>query len=277
MSLPIDLPAISIPEIPLPIEIPELIHPAIVHFAIAIPVVIFLLEIYNLAAKRRTISAFSLFLLMLVTVALFGAYLTGSIDGKAAWDMLSTDGQSDLKAHKLLGMYLVYASAFLVVLKLLIMAIRKTVGRILFILILGGFIAVTLYQGKEGGELVYKYGANIERVADMSSDADDAKEELEEAEENLKELQAKYDALSAENNKADTADETLKEDENKAAAEEVDSNKTTPSEDENKAEEADSNETATPSEDVTKEESESNKTVTPSEDTNSSTDTNSSN
>ncbi len=257
MSLPIDLPAISIPEIPLPIEIPEIIHPAIVHFAIAIPVVIFLLEIYNLAAKRRTISAFSLFLLIVVAVALFGAYLTGSVDGKAAWDMLSTDGQGDLKAHKLLGMYLVYASAFLVVLKLLIMAIRKTVGRILFILILGGFIAVTLFQGKEGGELVYKYGANIEKVADMSSDADDAKDELAEAEENLKELQTKYDALSAENNKADTADET-------------------PKEDENKAEEADSNET-TPSEDVKKEESESNETATPSEDVNSSTDTNSSN
>ncbi len=275
MSLPIDLPAISIPEIPLPIEIPEIIHPAIVHFAIAIPVVIFLLEIYNLAAKRRTISAFSLFLLIVVAVALFGAYLTGSVDGKAAWDMLSTDGQGDLKAHKLLGMYLVYASAFLVVLKLLIMAIRKTVGRILFILILGGFIAVTLFQGKEGGELVYKYGANIEKVADMSSDADDAKDELAEAEENLKELQTKYDALSAENNKADTADETPKEDENKA--EEADSNETaTPSEDVKK-EESDSNETATPSEDVKKEESDSNETATPSEDVNSSTDTNSSN
>ena len=211
MSLPIDLPAISIPEIPLPLEIPEIIHPAIVHFAIAIPVVILLLEIYNLAAKRRSISAFSLFLLIVVAVAMFGAYLTGGVDGKAAWDMLSTDGQAELKAHKLLGMYLVYGSLALVVFKLLFMAIRKTFGRILFILILLGFIAATLFQGKEGGELVYKHGANIEKVADIASDGDDAKEELEEAEEKLSELQEKYDALVAEGKDSETSEEEPKD------------------------------------------------------------------
>jgi len=229
MSLPIDLPAISIPEIPLPIEIPEIIHPAIVHFAIAIPVIIFLLEIYNLAAKRRTISAFSLFLVILVAVVMVGAYLTGAVDGKATWDILSTDGQADLKAHKLLGTYLVYASLFLVILKLLVMAIRKTLGRLIFILVLGGFIALTLFQGKEGGELVYKYGANIERVVDMKSDGDDSKEELEEAEEKLAELQEKYDALVSDNKK----EEADKEEKAPEAAEE------------DKKEEAESNETAT--------------------------------
>jgi len=233
MSLPIDLPAISIPEIPLPLEIPEIIHPAIVHFAIAIPVVILLLEIYNLAAKRRTISAFSLFLLIVVAVAIFGAYLTGGVDGKATWDMLSSDGQAELKAHKLLGIYLVYGSLFLVLLKLLVMAIRKNVGRIFFILVLLGFIVATLYQGKEGGELVYKHGANIEKVADMSSDGDDVKEELEEAEEKLSELQEKYDALLAnskegEESKEETTEETpaVVEEEKK---EEAESNETTAS------------------------------------------------
>lgn len=256
MSLPIDLPAISIPKIPLPIEIPEIMHPAVVHFVIAIPVVIFLLEIYNLAAKRRTISAFSLFLLIVVAVALFGAYLTGSTDGKAAWDMLSSDAQGDLKAHKLLGTYLVYASVFLVFLKLLVMAIRKTVGRIFFILILGGFIAVTLFQGKEGGELVYKYGANIEKVADMSSDADDAKDELEETEEKLKELQTKYDELVASSEKKEP--EATKED---AKSE------TSAVEDEDKKEDTESNDTvAAPSSDTNA-----------SSDANASKDTNSSN
>jgi len=243
MSLPIDLPAISIPAIPLPIEIPEIIHPAIVHFAIAIPVVILLLEIYNLAARRKTISAFSLFLIILVAVVMVGAYLTGSVDGKATWDMLSTDGQGDLKAHKLLGIYLVYASLALVVLKLLTMAIRKTVARILFILILGGFIAVTLFQGKEGGELVYKYGANSERVADMASDGDDAKEELEEAEEKVTELQAKYDELVASSKKDETANEEAPATEEKAP--EAEETPAVSTESEDKKEEAESNETAT--------------------------------
>ncbi len=199
------LPAISIPEIPIPLQIPEVIHPAIVHFVIAIPIVILLLELYNLAVKRRSISVFSLILLLIVAVAMFGAYLTGSVDGKAAWDALGTEGQSELKEHKLLGIYLVYASLGLVLFKLLFMAIGKTFGRILFILILGGFIAVTLNQGKEGGELVFKYGANNEAVADVKSDLEDAiderdelQEKIDEAKDSVKEVKAPEASSSVE-------------------------------------------------------------------------------
>jgi len=205
------LPTISIPELPIPVQIPELIHPAIVHFVIAIPIVILLLELYNLAVKRRSISVFSLILLLIVAVAMFGAYLTGGVDGKAAWDALGAEGQSELKEHKLLGMYLVYASLGLVIFKLLFMAIGKTFGRILFILILGGFIAVTLNQGKEGGELVYKYGANNEAVADAKSELDDIIEErdelqekVDEAKESVKEEKAP-EATSSEEKKAPDA------------------------------------------------------------------------
>jgi uncharacterized membrane protein len=273
MSLPINLPAISIPEIPLPLEIPEIMHPAIVHFAIAIPVVIFLLEIYNLAAKRRTISAFSLFLLIIVTVAMFGAYLTGSVDGKATWDLLSTDAQGDLKAHKLLGMYLVYASAGLVIFKLLIMLIGKTLGRVFFIFILGTFIAVTLFQGKEGGELVYEYGANIEKIADMKSDAEDTKEELDEAEEKLTELQTKYDELVASTTKKETAvEEKASKDVEKATEETAatEDNATNETPETEKVTEEIPAETPAVAEEDKKEEAESNETAT-------STDTNSSN
>jgi len=181
------LPTITIPELPIPLEIPELLHPAIVHFVIAIPIVILLLEVYNLFVKHRSISVFSLILLLIVAVAMFGAYLAGGVDGKAAWDALGAEGQTELKEHKLLGIYLVYASLGLVVFKLLFMAIGKTFGRILFILILGGFIAVTLNQGKEGGELVYKYGANNEAVADAKSELDDIIEERDELQEKVDE------------------------------------------------------------------------------------------
>jgi uncharacterized membrane protein len=185
------LPTISIPEIPLPVEIPELIHPAIVHFVIAIPVVIFLLELYNLGVKRRSISVFSLFLVIVVAIIMVGAYLTGGVDGKLAIDAgLSSEGIKELKEHKLLGTYLVYASLGLLLFKLLFMAIRKRWGRVLFILILGGFIAVTLSQGKEGGELVYKYGANIGAVADIKGELDDATEERDELQEALDEAKA---------------------------------------------------------------------------------------
>ncbi len=54
------IPELTIP-IELPIDIPVLLHPAIVHFVIAIPVVIILLEFINLFFKKRACPYFPLF------------------------------------------------------------------------------------------------------------------------------------------------------------------------------------------------------------------------
>jgi len=184
MSLP------AIPPIPLelPIDIPILLHPAIVHFAIAIPIVVILLEFINLFFKKRALSVFSLFLIFVLVIIMVGAYFTGLTDGKETFSLLSEAGKSDLKAHKLLGTYLAYGSVILLVFKLLFMLLSSTIARVFFVLIVIGFTAVTLKQGHEGGELVYKYGANNEAVADILSDKDDLKDELDE-------LQEKYDEL----------------------------------------------------------------------------------
>ena len=184
MSLP------AIPPIPLelPIDIPVLLHPAIVHFAIAIPIVVILLEFINLFFKKRALSVFSLFLIFILAIIMVGAYFTGLTDGKETFSLLSEAGKSDLKAHKLLGTYLAYGSVILLVFKLLFMLLSSTIARVFFVLIVIGFTAVTLKQGHEGGELVYKYGANNEAVANVLSDKDDLKDELDE-------LQDKYDEL----------------------------------------------------------------------------------
>jgi len=184
MSLPM------IPPIPveLPIDIPILLHPSIVHFAIAIPIVIILLEIINLFFKKRALSVFSLFLIFVLAIVMVGAYFTGGADGKEALPLLSEAVKGDLKEHKLLGTYLAYASVVLLVLKLLFMALSNTIARLFFVIIVIGFTAVTLKQGYEGGELVFKYGVNNEAVANIASDKDDLKDELDE-------LQEKYDNL----------------------------------------------------------------------------------
>jgi len=187
------LPLINIPQIDLPFAVPTLVHPAIVHFAIAIPVIVLLLEFYNLFAKRKSIGGFS-FLLLLVTVAvLIAVYLTGSVDGKEAYDLLSSDGQAELKAHKLLGVYVLIVSVAVLLFKLLAMT-GKGFFRFFYFLVLIGLIAITLTQGKDGGELVYEHGANVKVIKDMKFDLDDAKEELAELEE---EVNAKKEAPKA--------------------------------------------------------------------------------
>ncbi len=181
-----ELPVIKIPAIELPFNIPVLLHPPIDHFIIALPVIILLLEIVNLIAKKRAIGVTSFFLLILTVVAAVAAYLTGSVDGKEAFPLLSEAAQSELKEHKLLGTYLMLASVVVLVFKLLSSMIQKGLMKALYLLVLILFVVGILKQGKEGGELVYEYGVNIQKVQELDSDLDDVKEELEEAEEALK-------------------------------------------------------------------------------------------
>ena len=181
------LPAISLPKIELPFDIPVLLHPPVDHFAVALPVVILLLELINLVAKKRAISVLSLFFIGLTVVAVFTAYLTGSVDAKETFDALSESGQADLKEHKLLGIYLVYVSGLLLIFKLLSMMIGKALVQLFYLMLLVLFVSGILYQGNEGGELVYEHGANVEKVKILDDKIFDLEEALEEATEETEE------------------------------------------------------------------------------------------
>jgi uncharacterized membrane protein/regulator of replication initiation timing len=170
----------------IPVEIPTMLHPPLVHFAIVLPVVIVLLEIFNIVAKMtstaeaprgKTVSALSFFLILLLVVVAIGAYATGSVDGKNTWDVLSEAGQADLKHHKLIGAYVVFASLILFVFKLISFIGTKT--RVLFLILAIGFTALTLKQGKEGGELVYEHGANVQKVKELDDKLFDVQDELD--------------------------------------------------------------------------------------------------
>ncbi len=199
-----NLPAFDIPIPPLGFDIPVLMHPPVVHFAIVLPIVILLLELINLIMKRRglTITAITFFIFLMLIYA--AAYITGKTDGSEAYDMLTRAGQADLKAHKLIGTYLMLGTVVLFFLKLFSMALRAWWMKLLYMLALIGFVAAVFYQGKEGGELVYKYGANNEQVMELSNQIDDLNDELEE--------------LKEESGKSDEATESTEEEEAPAAA-----------------------------------------------------------
>lgn len=189
-----ELPAIKLPQIELPFDIPLLMHPPVDHFIIALPIIILLLEFINLFTKKKAIGVISFVLLTLTVVAAVAAYLTGSVDGKEAFPLLSEAAQGELKEHKLLGTYLMLASAVVLVFKLLSAMIGRGLMKALYLLVLILFVAGILKQGKEGGELVYKYGVNVEKVQELDSELFDVKEELEELQEENKAEEAEEKA-----------------------------------------------------------------------------------
>ena len=190
-----NLPAIDIP-FTLPFEVPVLLHPPLVHFAIVLPVVLLLLEIVNSVMKKRAISVVSLFLLLVLSVVLFGAFFTGKVDGSEAFSSMSGDAKAILKEHKLLGTYLAYGSLALLLLKFLNLT-KKASLRIVYLLALVGFVAATLHQGKEGGELVFVHGTNIEAVADLKDELADATEGDEDDEDSAKATESSEDEAPA--------------------------------------------------------------------------------
>lgn len=200
-----ELTPIKIPEIPIPFDIPALMHPPVVHLIVAIPLIVLLLEIVNLVAKKRAIGVTTFFLLILTVVAAVAAYLTGSVDGKAAWDVLSQAGQAELKDHKVLGTYLMIFSVVVLLFKLLSSMIQRGLMKAIYLVVLIFFVVGILKQGKEGGELVYMHGANVKIVKTMDDELFDCKDDLADykAEEKEAEEEAALEAKKAEESKTE--------------------------------------------------------------------------
>ena len=179
------LPEITLPKIELPFDIPVLLHPPVDHFAIALPVVILLLELINLVMKKRAISGLSFFLIFVTVIVSVAAYFTGLVDGKEVYPTLSDAAKAALSEHKTLGIYLMLASGVLLFFKLLSMLSAKGIMKGLYFLVLIIFVAGIFEQGEHGGELVYKYGMNVEKVKTLDDKIFDLEEALEEAEEEI--------------------------------------------------------------------------------------------
>jgi len=174
------LPAITLPKVELPFNIDVLLHPAIAHFMIALPVLILLLELINLIMKKKAIGGISFLLIFLTIFMAAGGYLTGLVDGKEAYPALGEAAKTALSDHKLLGTYLLIASVVVFVFKFLSAVTGNGIMKSLYLLVLIIFVAGIFKQGQEGGALVYKYGMNVEQVKTLDDELFDVKEELEE-------------------------------------------------------------------------------------------------
>lgn len=155
-------------------SLPFHLHPAIVHFVISLPIIIFLIELVNLVVRRKMLDIVNIGLLALLMIFLFGAYMAGVTDGKEAWDLLDTDAQTALKAHKTFGVYIIlFGFTILAVFKAISMIKNRIIFKALYLLVFALFIVLILKQGKDGGELVNLYGVNVKRAEVLSDKLDD--------------------------------------------------------------------------------------------------------
>ena len=153
-----NLPPLTLPKVPIPFDIPQMLHPMVVHFAIALPIVVLLLEIINLFVKKRAIGVMSFFLLLLGSATLGVAYLTGNVDATIA------NTAELIKEHQTLGAYLVVLSAVVLGLKLISVILRAGIIKALYMMLLILLSAGVCKAGFDGIKLVYDNGINVKKV-----------------------------------------------------------------------------------------------------------------
>jgi len=206
----------TLPVIPLPFDVPEvipvLLHPVTVHFAVVLPLVILILELINLITKRKSLTITVYILFVLLIGVYVSAYATGVIDGKNGGLLVSDEGLEHLKAHKLLGIYLLYLSGLPILLKLLTLVVKKPWAKIVYLVSFVAIIALTVYQAKEGGELVYEYGLNVEAKVNLDDTVEELQDEMDEMKESYEEqiaaLNEKCASLKSEEQPSQESNET---------------------------------------------------------------------
>ena len=157
-----------------------MLHPPVTHFAVVLPIISLVLGLAYLYKPSALMSKISTRFMVVATLFLAVAFFTGKGDASDVYIFLTGEGQTLLKEHKNIGLYLMVAMALVTIIKLIGCTKNIFKAEVVAILLLALVTAGVLYQGKMGGEITYKHGANVENHSDGLECLDDPEEFLEE-------------------------------------------------------------------------------------------------
>lgn len=135
------------------------IHPKVVHFPIALLTTYSLLEIVGIVFKKEFISKSALLILCLGVITAIFAVLTGN-QAATEFGFWNEKSKALLNEHQTYATYLLWFSAIICGLRIIVVVKKKFIGFIKYVFILFALMIMFLvYQtGMHGGDLVKKYG-----------------------------------------------------------------------------------------------------------------------
>lgn len=138
--------------------LPDPLHPAVVHFPIALTFAALLFEAASRAPRWRTLATASLILLVLAAISAVVAVVTGHVAHEEA--VVPVAARSLLEQHEELGELLAWGLALLAVAGAALARSGRRNGLLgwLYLALVCVFCAVMAYQGHLGGRLVYEHG-----------------------------------------------------------------------------------------------------------------------
>ncbi len=137
------------------------LHPPVVHFAVALPVLLLLLEVGYLL-HRRPPDGLELGAVLLTFLSVLAAYVTGYVAHESVGDMPIEDRAVDLlHTHGRVGLILMTLLFTVLLFRLLYRYLPLNLVRYLYVLLIAVSAALALYQGLLGGTLVYDFGVGV--------------------------------------------------------------------------------------------------------------------
>ena len=136
------------------------LHPVADHFTVAIVVIAVLADLLaSLFASRIWIRYMATFLMVVGALAAWSSNVTGGWEASRVWDNVTGPAKDVLKTHAQLGDWLPWVITALAIWRVGIQFLGFIAGlRPLYLLAAIVGVGLLLYQGHEGGELVYTYG-----------------------------------------------------------------------------------------------------------------------
>jgi len=153
------------------------IHPIIVHFPIALIIVVFILDLMGvLSRKKSLISAANIITIFAAVGAVF-AVVSGLIAEKSVWH--PEQAHELLELHETIGFVVVGLTLILLIFR---PAIKKkksgSPGWVAVFLSLAAAVLVG-YAGYLGGEIVYKHGTGVQQAEIATARADSLEQLLQ--------------------------------------------------------------------------------------------------
>ncbi|MEF3191611.1 MAG: DUF2231 domain-containing protein [Campylobacterales bacterium] len=134
------------------------LHPFFVHFAVALPIVAFVLDLGHRVRGSEVWARCAMIMMIAGALMVALAFFSGHFAEESVESFLSPAAKELFETHEVMGKVVMGLMLVLAVARLYLGTKEASYMRSLYLGALAIVIALILYQGKVGGELVYEHG-----------------------------------------------------------------------------------------------------------------------
>lgn len=136
-------------------------HPIANHFAVALPIVTFILVVLSMIMFNK-LTMIDFIFLLLSSAVMYLAFQTGNESYKIVTDTPIAQHSKDMLIyHKKMGFILLAVSALLIAMRVILLIFRPKNFITLYVIVFMVYIGLVLHQGHDGISMVYTYGVGV--------------------------------------------------------------------------------------------------------------------